>query len=549
MSDQKEYNKRYALAYELCRKILIRKRYSYGKNNNTISRTNIETVISSLPMAELIMKQPFNTEIYEAVIRKEMDTTGKLFFPDSAKKRFTTLDSVENMLIENLNQTIDINPEFTATYKKHNPLKTLKSNAWLEKILSFNADKMQLKVYDHERLNLAVKLFPDGTIPDISQYNVMHSLSDPHILNIYKCVLVGMVKYFPVNFLHMNADYRCAVITRYLIRDLKGLTTPVEIQELDEFFFLENKLLNVLRYFNYSVNQILVNTFPEIVRPWMNGRIKDNYWEDKTNRIAAVQWLVSEKLNIDIRGSAKIIVLRSDFTKNGLSYLYNTYYNAVSKALLEAYPQLEPWQVGALPANFWTQANIVYAVNWMFKYLKWDTTALPEYYSRKKLNRKTFSRFGLSGLYEKVFNCNIYKLINYVYPGKFMPWEFSYVSYSFWTQSSNRVTFGQWFFKKYAYHSQNPDLLDNGFYTSLKKFCGGNINNFTKIYAGDMAEINKSRLINKKWNKLVGRENLSMLGNILVYGIFYSMVKQQSFQHNRQFKRMERRSRRLLSYT
>lgn len=63
----------------------------------------------------------------------------------------------------------------------------------------------------------------------------------------------------------------------------------------------------------------------------MNSEVSDGTWKDKSNRIAAVKWLIN---NSKIKYTS---INRKTFAKCGLSELLETYYcDNVKKAIKEA---------------------------------------------------------------------------------------------------------------------------------------------------------------------------------------------------------------------
>lgn len=543
MTDQRQYNRRYKQAYVLCKKLLKQKIKLLGKSGSNISEKTIQSVLGSFEVTKLIMYSDFNPDIYIPVLKEEIENTRKELFPDLAKNRFITLDNLKPDEFNYTQNTIDLNEEYLTTYTdyKHDLLNHISRDA-------FDNSSLDTKTVD--RIKRVKKLFSDGSIPDISAIAPLNPLSEKEIINVYKLVLSGIEKSFPKNFLAVNGKLRCKVITRFLCEDINNLSSPSDLHKLDEYFFLDNKLLNILRFFNYSVNQVLLNAFPDKIQPWVNGRISNNFWQEKQNRISAVKWLVADKLSIDVKTAGKIIISKNDFNRNGLSYLFNSYYNSVSKALSEAYPLLMPWQISSLPTDYWTQETISLAVRWMFRRLKWKVDTLPKRYNLKELNRKTFSQFGLSGLFENKFNCNIYKILSYVYPGKFNEWEFIQLNSSFWLSVENRAKFTSWIENKFKIDiletnkqfSNLKDLENFRFYASLKKYSKGDLTNLAKVYAQDLAEVNKSRIIQRKWDNLIKQEKKTMLHNFLIHGLFYSMVKVHTENRMERFIRKRKRS-------
>ncbi len=86
--------------------------------------------------------------------------------------------------------------------------------------------------------------------------------------------------------------------------------------------------------------------------------------------------MIETRLSIDIQNCNKLRISKTDFSKYGLSYLFNTFYNSVSKALQETYPWIMPWQTGNIPPNYWSDENSTMAIKWLVAKLGWQINDL-----------------------------------------------------------------------------------------------------------------------------------------------------------------------------
>jgi hypothetical protein len=179
----------------------------------------------------------------------------------------------------------------------------------------------------------------------------------------------------------------------------------------------------------------------------------------------------------------------------------------------------------------------------MFSQLNWSVPSLPQRYNSKQLTRKTFSNFGLSGLYEKHFKCNIYKLLDFVYPAVFKPWQFGTVTSVFWQNARNREQFSDW------YLTQPPPGRGklHGVYASLNRNYKGGIEQLMFQVQRDKAELNKSRLLLKKLQGRIKNEQRGLLSSFLVYGLFWGLVQQQTRHDTERLSRIKLRLRKNLS--
>ena len=555
MLNQKVYRERYKQAEQLCRELLDKKLTIRGKSIENKDEDLILSVLASIPVADLIMKQDFNRRVYESVLLTAIEETRKELFPDLAKKRFISLEIVENHIIENEFKA-ELQIFWQNEYENNLILRGLpeKSKVYIEKLIKshpHSTKHLQFKNHRHllKNVSLITQLFPDQQVPCIQNYTYNQKLSEQQIIDVYKCVLSGIEKSFPVNFLKTQARYRAKVMLRYLFNDLLCINDPQELLCISKELLTEYKLVNVLRFFNYSVKQVLHNAYPEKFPSWHGGKTANYYWKKQQNRISAIRWLVEIKKDIDPDKTLKIQLNKNDFSRYGLSYMFNTYYNSTAKALNEAYPTLKPWQTGSLPIEFWSRENIKTAVYWMLDKLDWKRAELPLKYNNGFLTRKTFSRFGLSGLFENKFNCKIFNLADYIWPGKFKEWEFGNMNTDFWNSVENRKKFAGWFTDKFTIKADRnqakftslQQVKEYRFYTSLYKYCKGNFNRLLEVYELDLAEQNKSRQLLRKWNILIRQEKVSALQSFLSHGLFTNMVKIHARQRMESYQRMKTR--------
>lgn len=528
MSKYSQINKRYALVYSFCQKILQKKLQSRG-TDRTISTQEIQSIIAHPLIVGLIKNHQFDEKVYKLPLQKAIEETRKELFPDLAKKRFVTLELLQDTLI---------NPEESDI---------VKSSLKFPDLLKTNPQTLPEKIAD--KISMLKKLYPDFKIPDTSHINIHKKLPDSEIIQIYKNVILAVEKSFPLNFLKYDALNRCRIIVKFLIEILLGYDLNNLQSKLTLEIMYSYKLSNIVRFFNYSISAILQNTYPDLYPLWLTGHAPDGFWNNKENRVKAIKWLVERKLSLNISALNKIIITEKDFILNGLSYLFKQKYNSVPRALLEAYPLLKPWQCGSVPFSYWDDQNAADAVNWMFKRLDWNPDGLPSKYKTGELNRKTFSQFGLAGLFEKKFNCNFYKTINCAYPGKFFEWEFQTVPDSFWQNPENIIRIKDWLSYKKIDYSRNEavteEILKYKFYKSFYRVYK-NVSHFKHTVNSIHHEYSRSHKIYMRWQKLLSNEKSKTSAlNFLIYGFYSGMVKNSTARNIDFIKRKLRRLQRI----
>ncbi|MCK5076406.1 MAG: hypothetical protein KAR38_08520, partial [Calditrichia bacterium] len=402
---------------------------------------------------------------------------------------------------------------------------------------------------------LLKKYYPNGNIPFIKNFDCKTKLSQKEIINLYIQIYTGIELRFPENFLKIDGKKKAAVIVRFLTEDILQTTPDKILEERDEFFFLRHKVQNIYRLFNYSKNRVLNNAYPETIMPWDKSRSENAYWESAENRKNAIRWLVEDRLNIDPEFLYKKELSKKDFAGNGLSYMFNQYYNSVARALQEAYSGLNPWELGKVSFSYWKNENAVNAIKWLIEKKEWKVEELPEKVVSKELNRKTFSQLGLATLFEKKFSKNIYRAISLAYPGRFEPWEFGKVSSQYWLTNQNIYHASKWVAQKEGF--QENDLIPGiqkgelSFKTIqkysigrvLRKLSKGRIERlFTPVFWREQKAFLKEHKLQKKLNSLKNEERRKGILSLILNGFF---TGEALFKDNMPSKRYEKIARRM----
>ena len=307
----------------------------------------------------------------------------------------------------------------------------------------------------NQRIELIKKLFPTvpKTIPDFAD---SLELNDDSIIELYKHILIGSINKFPPLFLQSKAEHKIALLLSYLRE---------QVLEIDSNHFFSNysiddlysyKLANCARYVNYSWNRIIQIVEPEKYLPWQIGKVSEGYWESFDNRTLAIKWLIEEYFNIKPKQIWQIVanktLSRESFGKLGLSYLYNTYYNSLLKCIKEAYPDLEYWEIGIYPNGYWddenAKSNGSRAFLWLLNQERIQDQNIVKAIELKWINRKLFSKYNLSTMFDYCFNKNLFELVDFTFPKQFKPWEIGNVKQSFWANSENHTQAVMYFLRE-----------------------------------------------------------------------------------------------------
>ncbi|MBN2709430.1 MAG: hypothetical protein JXR46_10325 [Calditrichaceae bacterium] len=559
----------YQQALKLAVKLMkdaIRRRSGYEADINDQNEI-VLSAVSDVEVVGLLTSMAFDKESYLPAISEALNRAGKELFFDRHKKRFTTLEKVENFISAQEKPAIDDADRGAIKFGQILPHLS-KSNAqyWKNVLIKQYPEWQNISIpkeHNPERwfIDLNNRLFkmrlcyPEGGIMDTSKLDGMDDLNESQVLAGYKNIWCGIEKRYPPNFLQKDAPQRSAIITRYLVDGILQQNPEELLENLEEVFFIEHKLQNVYRYFNYSANRAFRNAYPEIIMPWQKSRIDSFYWREADNRISAVQWLVEEKLNISPAGLRKAKIHRRDFARYGLSYLFNRYYNSVGKALQEAYPAYQPWQLGIVSVNYWNDENAAIAVKSMIESKGWAVDSLPDRVYKKELNRRTFGEFGLAALFEKKFGKNIFNAIDAAYPGRFRPWELGNVPKGFWQKHSSLLSVLRWIAGRENIQDKGlSDLIKRDVLTKqcIKKYAIGRIllnrlkgrlhTIFNPVYA---LNFHRNKTVKRLENFIKKERQMRSWRLILLYGISYPMVCRVSIEDEQRYSRMLKRMKRL----
>ena len=581
---REEISKNYFETLKLTSKLIHQSRRDKGYSvdlSPAVVTELAQTAAGSESIVNLIQTELFDPTTYQLLLLDAIDQCKKQLFPDVKKRRFISLSqtdleiSTEDHLetdespifhIENTasllfhNLKSKLNPEDFNYINQHLQNKSINLSV-LFRALNINAEyrfEPDFKIITH-KISLLRKFYPFGKIFDSSQIDVLQKLNEDIILNCFKNVYLGIETSFPLLFLKRDAQKRAAVITRFLIEEILVINPQDVLVEEDETFFIRHKLQNIYRLFNYSTNRALGNAYPELIHPWLSSRTSDNYWELESNRILAVQWLVEEKMQISSQKLYTHSITRKDFADNGLSYMFNRYYNSVSKALSAAYPEMNPWETGPVSVRYWNNENAAKAVRWLIQKNNWKMTNLPDLVAKKYFNRKTFSQFGLATLFEKKFYKNIYQAVNLAFPGQFEPWEFGKISHTFWTDHKNLQRATRWIAKQEGLEDKKipaairagkltmQSLKKYSFGAALKQISSGSLENLFApfIWKEHAQYLNEHRIMSKLQSLIRKEKHRKHLGFYLLYGFFAPNMHLISDtyldQYERRVKRIKRR--------
>ncbi len=473
-----EISHNYYLGYQLALEILKQKHDSYGTMlANSDSVDLAQSVFGCERMVQLIQTEKFDRQIYSRIIQEEIDQLGRELFPDVGKRRFVSLDKLHDAYHVEFEQTDEpAAPDSLSQFEILDYLKnklsperfeylqrifesqksTDREFLWNEKIYQLLDRSLEYLESNIDRMR---KLYPNGIPFQQEQIDVRHDLTDSEIIGCYKNVYLGIYNKFPMNFLSRDTLRRCAVLTRYAVETILQKKPLEVLKEMTASELSQIGLTGVVRHFNYSVNRLIRNAYPNILMPWEQAHVEDGFWNDENNRRMAIQWLIEEKLGIPKSGIAAALrddrVTKKTFVDHGLSYLFVQHYKSVSRCVGFAYPELMPWELGSVPNSFWQgeegRKNIIRAVRWMVRQLNLTPFEIPARIKDRTITRETFSRYGLSTVFERIFKKNMFHIFDTAYPGHFEIWEIGKVPAEYWDNMLNAYRASLWISRKEGY--------------------------------------------------------------------------------------------------
>ena len=375
----------------------------------------------------------------------------------------------------------DLNSENAIYFKEH-----------IEDEESLNDLFISLNRYDtstiNERLNRIRLAFPNGI--DL-EFNIINNsgLNKKNILLIARYVYAGIIKSFPPLFFHQEAEKKI----KYIIEEFR-----IKIFKLDLNSFFNQKIelliqanLNgIARYCNYSWNRLIQIVYPKHVKPWQLGKVEQGYWDNLENRKNAVNWLIEDYYNIKPENIYVLIkqkiLSRDNFGETGLSYLYNTYYNSMLKAISEGYPHLEIWKIGIYQKGYWKSEQAmelsVKAFLWLLEQEEISEEKLIEAVHQKRLNREVFSKYNLLTMFDYCYKKNLGQLIESTFPNRYESWELGNIPSEYWSDKENREKAINYFIKEKKLDKKQIDTLLKEKNFPVKLFKESKLSHFFKKF-------------------------------------------------------------------
>ncbi len=470
-----EITRNYYAGYELALELIRKKQSRFGFDVDPADPEYLDlaqSVFGSERVLQLIQTEHFNRAAYEPVIAEEIDALARELYPDVGKRRFVSLDKLHDAYAVDLDgDTAMIGEPSVESLSRFEVLDYLRNKlsadnlrylktvfeqrpetgefVWNDRIyhlIDASVEYLEAKVSEMRRL------YPDGVPFDPDSLVAGQALTEDEIVGYYKNVYLGLAAKFPVNFLAFDTLYRCAVLTRYAVEAILQKRPLDVLGECSPADFAFIGLRGVVRHFNYSINRMIRNAYPDVLMPWEMGHVEDGFWDTEANRISAIRWLVEEKLHIARPDIPKALranrIRKATFAEHGLSYLFVRHYKSVSRCIGTAYPELKPWELGSVPNSYWQgeegATRCAEAVRWFVATLGIPVASIPERIKDRTISRETFAAHGLSTVFERIYKKNMFHILNAAYPGRFEIWELGKVPVEHWENLMNAYRAALW---------------------------------------------------------------------------------------------------------
>jgi len=155
---------------------------------------------------------------------------------------------------------------------------------------------------------------------------------------IYRMVLDGNIKYFPINFWTCPEAVENAIeVTKYLFDEILKWDDDDIREKFNGSLFDKYKLGGMINIvYKHEIGEAFQNAFPGRLMPWEFGNAPQRFWNNKT-RVEAIKWLIEVRLKWNRDTVAKNITAKV-FYNNKLGGLLRYYGGSPYRALDSAYP-------------------------------------------------------------------------------------------------------------------------------------------------------------------------------------------------------------------
>lgn len=235
------------------------------------------------------------------------------------------------------------------------------------------------------------------------------------------------------------------------IEDLNGFIDYVFKEKTNEYFNLfKNVNAKFINEFNLiylmrkhkSIFNFINHFYPDYIMPWQLKKSPQGFWNNDSNVIKALNWLVKQfyedGLISNISDIPKIITYKlcAKYSLGGL--IANRFNSSVYHAIDFLYPnKFKIFQFNVPPQYYNKKENRTYITNKFIEKLFEDHIISNIDDIPSKINIYTFDKYGLKGYLTHVYKGITFAAFDEVFPGKWNVWEFKSAPAGYWENEAN----------------------------------------------------------------------------------------------------------------
>ncbi|WP_298845936.1 hypothetical protein [uncultured Clostridium sp.] len=161
-------------------------------------------------------------------------------------------------------------------------------------------------------------------------------------------------------------------------------------------------------------------------------RFPKGFWlrpDAEKNAIEVTKYLLENVLNFTDE-QIKTKITNEFFRIHRLSGMLHIVFNCSTyKAINTVYlNKFKPWELICVPQSYWTSQSAIQSTKWLIE----ERLKYSEIDIKKHLTLNIFTKNGLGGMVQTIYNNSSFKAISLAYPGKFKPWELINVPNGYW---------------------------------------------------------------------------------------------------------------------
>jgi hypothetical protein len=202
-----------------------------------------------------------------------------------------------------------------------------------------------------------------------------------------------------------------------------------------------------------SIYEFLSEFYSNVPFPWQMNTSPQGYWKSDENKKKALEWFIKEiaKDNVisNLDDIPKVCTYKL-FKEYGLGGLVAKSFNSSPfEAINFIYPgRYNFWDFFISRSDYYTDERIKEILKWLINELLKDKVIANIDEIPSNVNIYTFEKYNLKSFLYHRFNGVSYKAFEFLYPGKWMPWEFKSCPEGYWENRNNIVNAIDWLIVK-----------------------------------------------------------------------------------------------------